>query len=106
MYSDVDVSRKDFWDSVAFQISRRGPDHRERCTLRRDATGLFVPQDFPAVHTLLQSSTTPSSALDLPEHHMNELQELLVLQRLVPFSQAVLNSELFSVTTVLGSDAA
>ncbi|KAH9855762.1 hypothetical protein C2E23DRAFT_548924 [Lenzites betulinus] len=94
IYTHAQLDRR-FWDCMSRQLERKGIEYKKRCTFRNPP---LVPGDYvvlpaswppPAELEILQ----PASALaDLRKEDMEELHSLLVLEKFVTFSQALLNS--------------
>ncbi|KAH7101437.1 P-loop containing nucleoside triphosphate hydrolase protein [Auriculariales sp. MPI-PUGE-AT-0066] len=96
IYTHAQLERGAFWNSVGLQISHRGREYRRRCTARSEPVGLkgdsvYAPISFPEMDTTAEE-TVDLSGLSIPQHDLSELHELLVLEKFVPLSQALLNS--------------
>ncbi|KAL4254519.1 hypothetical protein ABKN59_003247 [Abortiporus biennis] len=83
------------WKAVSYQLSGRGKEYRQRCVFRNPPLNkggnVYIPASFPP---LVQASPiSPSVPIpDLRSEDSEELHALLVLEKFVTFSQALLNS--------------
>lgn len=92
------------WDAISHHLSGTGEEHIERCIFRNKpiypGSKVYLPAVFPlAVHKIV--AEPPSLVLD--DQEMNDLHSLLVLNKYVTFSQALLSG---SRTIVLCDDPA
>ncbi|KAI9068145.1 hypothetical protein FKP32DRAFT_1672451 [Trametes sanguinea] len=94
IYTHAQLDRR-FWDCMSRQLERKGPEYRKRCKFRNPP---LVPGD-----NVIHPASWPTSAepfvlepppvlADLRKEDMEELHSLLVLEKFVTFSQALLNS--------------
>ncbi|KAF8641227.1 hypothetical protein AX17_000861 [Amanita inopinata Kibby_2008] len=92
VYTPAELNVK-LWDAVGRQLARKGKGYKDRCTYRRKLgsdSRLFVPATFPP---LADKPVVESPILDLlhvPDD--SDLQTILILQKFVPFSRALLNT--------------
>ncbi|EMD41416.1 hypothetical protein CERSUDRAFT_89982 [Gelatoporia subvermispora B] len=94
IYTHAQLDRR-FWDYVGFQLGRKGKEYKQRCTFRNkphhQGDNVFMPASFPppAEPLVLEPATAMPS---IPKEDLEELHSLLVLEKFVTFSQALLNS--------------
>ncbi|KJA29102.1 hypothetical protein HYPSUDRAFT_32443 [Hypholoma sublateritium FD-334 SS-4] len=93
VYTHAQIN-KHLWDSIGQQLFlRKGKEYRQRCIFRSHpktaGDNVFVPACFPAVEHV---SEVDSNLPHLPHENSEEMHTLLVLEKFVPFSQALLNS--------------
>ncbi|RPD59349.1 hypothetical protein L226DRAFT_576154 [Lentinus tigrinus ALCF2SS1-7] len=81
------------WQGMGWQVARKGAEYVNRCNFRKSADAsrgdVFLPGSWPPVET----ETTPT-ALPMPnlvKEDLDEMHSLLVLEKFVTFSQALLN---------------
>ncbi|KAI0089815.1 hypothetical protein BDY19DRAFT_86920 [Irpex rosettiformis] len=94
IYTHAQLSRN-FWDAVSKQISGKGKEYRKRCVYRTKPVNardkVYSPAVFPPNADM--DEQVPSSNLpDLRPDEQQELHSLLVLEKFVTFSQALLHS--------------
>ncbi|OCH88979.1 hypothetical protein OBBRIDRAFT_757238 [Obba rivulosa] len=84
-----------FWDYVGHQLARKGREYKLRCTFRNkphhQGDNVVMPASFPP----LAQPQVPEPELTLPplpKEDLEELHSLLVLEKFVTFSQALLSS--------------
>ncbi|KAH8101588.1 hypothetical protein BXZ70DRAFT_933981 [Cristinia sonorae] len=94
IYTHAQLDKR-FWDAVGQHLGGRGKDYKQRCTFRNPSyhQGDYVvaPASFPPS----DEQTIPDKTLRLPDlrnEDREELHSLLVLEKFVTFSQALLNS--------------
>ncbi|EPQ61193.1 hypothetical protein GLOTRDRAFT_135727 [Gloeophyllum trabeum ATCC 11539] len=82
------------WDYVGHQLSSRGREYRRRCAFRNRpaVTGdnVYTPASFPPQEMLPQAQEEPTYRI--PCEYLQEIHSLLVLEKFVTLSQALLNS--------------
>ncbi|KAI0079050.1 hypothetical protein K474DRAFT_1770489 [Panus rudis PR-1116 ss-1] len=88
---------KSFWASVSRELQYRGAEYCRRCAVRNgpDIDGVFVPASFPPrlhVATATNNVGSHTSSVDSRADEYQEVHALLVLEKFVTFSQALLNS--------------
>ncbi|KZP30397.1 hypothetical protein FIBSPDRAFT_1038357 [Athelia psychrophila] len=91
IYNHTQLDR--LWESMGIQLARKGKEYRSRCIYRESylpGDKVFTPGIFPPIEASEVEPTT--SALDLPHEDLDALHSLLVLEKFVVFSQALLNS--------------
>ncbi|KAJ7051172.1 hypothetical protein C8F01DRAFT_1067163 [Mycena amicta] len=88
LYSDDQVSRGTFWDSMGHELSKRGEVYTQRCIVRHDSTkdGCFTPAIFPANDTVVGCDGDPQIPTDDTE------QILSLLLKTIHLSEVVLRS--------------
>ncbi|OBZ79119.1 hypothetical protein A0H81_00134 [Grifola frondosa] len=83
-----------FWDCMGQQLGRKGKEYRQRCVFRNKPVNagdnVIMPASFPPPSDDMVLS--PSGIPDLRKEDLEELHSLLVLEKFVTFSQALLNS--------------
>ncbi|KZT08921.1 uncharacterized protein LAESUDRAFT_675409 [Laetiporus sulphureus 93-53] len=96
VYTHAQLDRR-FWDGVGNQLGRKGKEYKRRCTFRNRSRkvandpNVVLPASFPAPVEV--AVTSPSTGLlDLHKDDLEKLHEMLVLEKYVTFSQALLNS--------------
>ncbi|GJE94213.1 hypothetical protein PsYK624_103810 [Phanerochaete sordida] len=94
IYTHAQLERP-FWDAVGQHLAGKGKEYRKRCIYRKPPKNagdkVYSPECFPPS----QESDVPQTPVHLPDLRDNdreELHSLLVLQKFVTFSQALLNS--------------
>ncbi|KZP15183.1 P-loop containing nucleoside triphosphate hydrolase protein [Athelia psychrophila] len=81
------------WQSMGIQLATKGIEYRRRCIYRKPhfpGDDIFVPGTFPPME--VPETKASKSELDLPHDDLDALHSLLVLEKFVVFSQALLNS--------------
>ncbi|KAI0757677.1 hypothetical protein C8Q80DRAFT_1265551 [Daedaleopsis nitida] len=95
IYTHAQLDRKRFWDCMSRQLERRGPEYRKRCTFRNVPVSprdkVYSPASWPPLAELAPLEPV-SSVSDMRKDDLEELHSLLVLEKFVTFSQALLNS--------------
>ncbi|THG96062.1 hypothetical protein EW026_g5704 [Hermanssonia centrifuga] len=93
IYTHAQLDRR-FWDAVGQHLAGKGREYRKRCVYRRaphhPGDNVYLPQSFPQAD--LESPVVPSRIPDLRNEDREELHALLVLEKFITFSQALLNS--------------
>ncbi|TFK88273.1 hypothetical protein K466DRAFT_598787 [Polyporus arcularius HHB13444] len=94
IYTHAQLDRR-FWDCMSRQLERRGAEYRKRCTFRNPplnkGDNVYAPASWPPPAEPV--SLEPVSGLsDMRKEDLEELHSLLVLEKFVTFSQALLNS--------------
>ncbi|KAI0716097.1 hypothetical protein C8T65DRAFT_606293 [Cerioporus squamosus] len=94
IYTHAQLDRR-FWDCMSRQLERRGAEYRKRCTFRNTPVNkgdnVYAPASWPPPAEPV--SLEPVSGLsDMRKEDLEELHSLLVLEKFVTFSQALLNS--------------
>ncbi|KAF8895020.1 hypothetical protein CPB84DRAFT_1782432 [Gymnopilus junonius] len=92
VYTHAQIDQR-LWDSVGHQLGRKGKEYKQRCIFRNrpepNRGGAFTPACFPPMEeTEEKEQTFPA----LPHESLEEIHALLVLEKFMPFSQALLNS--------------
>ncbi|KAJ3514932.1 hypothetical protein NLJ89_g2078 [Agrocybe chaxingu] len=91
IYTHAQIDRR-LWDSIGHQLARNGKEYRQRCLFRNHPTSagdnVFTPACFPPAEKAEEGSVVP----ELPRESLEEMHSLLVLEKFVTFSQALLNS--------------
>ncbi|KAI0762352.1 hypothetical protein C8Q74DRAFT_1336826 [Fomes fomentarius] len=94
IYSHAQLDHSRLWDGVGRQLGRKGAEYRRRCNYRLRPLGgagdVFVPGSWPPMDP---SEQRPSTGLtDIFKEDLEEMHSLLVLEKFITFSQALLNS--------------
>lgn len=94
IYTHAQLARG-FWDAVGQHLAGKGKEYRKRCVYRKPpknaGDNVFLPESFPPTG----EPDVPEGPVELPnlrDEDREELHSLLVLQKFVDFSQALLNS--------------
>ncbi|EJF58549.1 hypothetical protein DICSQDRAFT_172899 [Dichomitus squalens LYAD-421 SS1] len=94
IYTHAQLDRR-FWDCMGRHLERKGAEYKKRCTFRNPPVNpgdiVFTPASWPppAENPVYE----PVSAIaDMRKEDYEELHSLLVLEKFVTFSQALLNS--------------
>ncbi|KAH8101589.1 hypothetical protein BXZ70DRAFT_104267, partial [Cristinia sonorae] len=94
IYTHAQLDKR-FWDAVGHQLGGRGKIYKKRCTFRNhphhQGDNVVTPASFPPA----TEPSAPEKAIripDLRDEDLEELHSLLVLEKFVTFSQALLNS--------------
>ncbi|KAI0079047.1 hypothetical protein K474DRAFT_723989 [Panus rudis PR-1116 ss-1] len=94
IYTHAQLERR-FWEAVGAQLAGKGKEYRKRCNFRtpphHPRDHVFAPASFPAQ----AEAALPPPSLEIPNlrnEDREELHSLLVLEKFVTFSQALLNS--------------
>ncbi|KAH9891312.1 hypothetical protein C8Q73DRAFT_119576 [Cubamyces lactineus] len=94
IYTHAQLDRR-FWDCVSRQLERRGAEYRKRCTYRNrpraSGDNVVMPASWPPPTEPI-AFEKPLSLSDMRKGDLEELHSLLVLEKFVTFSQALLNS--------------
>ncbi|CDO74781.1 hypothetical protein BN946_scf185001.g29 [Trametes cinnabarina] len=94
IYTHAQLDRR-FWDCMSRQLERKGAEYRKRCKFRNSP---LVPGDYVVLPASWPAPAEPSTLepppvlSDLRKEYMEEMHSLLVLEKFVTFSQALLNS--------------
>ncbi|KAI0791850.1 hypothetical protein C8Q75DRAFT_57350 [Abortiporus biennis] len=83
------------WSAVSNQLSGQGKEYRRRCMFRKPPLGggrVYQPASFPPLEVDSPTSPTAVRIPNLRTEDRDELHGLLVLEKFVTFSQALLNS--------------
>ncbi|TFK22063.1 hypothetical protein FA15DRAFT_623047 [Coprinopsis marcescibilis] len=92
VYTHAQIDKR-FWDSMGYQLSKKGKQYRERCKFRNRPhdIGDYVvsPASFPP-----QAKEEKDALIipELPKEDLEEIHSLLVLEKFVMLSQELLNS--------------
>lgn len=94
IYTHAQLERR-FWDAVGQHLAGKGREYRKRCIYRKPPKNpgdkVYSPECFPPT----QEPDVPQEPVQIPglqDADREELHSLLVLQKFVTFSQALLNS--------------
>ncbi|CAL1697343.1 unnamed protein product [Somion occarium] len=94
IYTHAQLDRR-FWEAVGMQLAGKGKEYRKRCIFRNPSyhpgDNVVAPASFPAQ----EEAPLPPACLEIPDlrnEDREELHSLLVLEKFVAFSQALLNS--------------
>ncbi|KAJ2926878.1 hypothetical protein H1R20_g10207, partial [Candolleomyces eurysporus] len=82
-----------FWDSMGYQLSKKGKAYRDRCTFRMKPhhKGDYVIP--PATFTPLGKEVSDNNIIpELPKEDLDEIHSLLVLEKFVALSKELLKS--------------
>ncbi|KAF8974058.1 hypothetical protein BDZ97DRAFT_421872 [Flammula alnicola] len=92
VYTHAQIDKR-LWDSIGHQLARKGREYRRRCLFRNRphvaGDNVFPPACFPPAEQVREED---SVIPELPRESLEEMHSLLVLEKFVPFSQALLNS--------------
>ncbi|CAA7264670.1 unnamed protein product [Cyclocybe aegerita] len=92
IYTHAQIDRR-LWDSIGHQLARKGKEYRQRCLFRNHPNSagdnVFSPACFPPAE---KAEEEESVVPQLPRESLEEMHSLLVLEKFVTFSQALLNS--------------
>ncbi|PCH33046.1 hypothetical protein WOLCODRAFT_62498 [Wolfiporia cocos MD-104 SS10] len=98
IYTHAQLDRR-FWDGVGHHLGRKGKEYKKRCTFRSrpsksgEYANVILPASFPSPEEVPAPAEPPVSQLpDLHRDDLEKLHEVLVLEKYVTFSQALLNS--------------
>ncbi|KZW00571.1 hypothetical protein EXIGLDRAFT_145235 [Exidia glandulosa HHB12029] len=95
LYTHAQLGRGDFWNSMGIQLARKGKEYGRRCAFRipvNKGGNVYTPASFPAMPVQEASSDEYLKNIAIPQEDLDELHALLVLEKFVMFSQALLNS--------------
>ncbi|KAI0641201.1 hypothetical protein C8Q79DRAFT_992409 [Trametes meyenii] len=94
IYTHAQLDRR-FWDCMSRQLERKGVEYKKRCIFRNQpaARGDYVvlPASWPPPVEPVALEPAPLFT-ELRKEDLEELHSLLVLEKFVTFSQALLNS--------------
>ncbi|KAH6917673.1 hypothetical protein BKA70DRAFT_1178689 [Coprinopsis sp. MPI-PUGE-AT-0042] len=92
IYTHAQIDKR-FWDSMGYQLCKKGKQYRDRCKFRNrpfDAGDYVVaPASFPPVEVEEKDDIIVP---ELPREDLEEIHSLLVLEKFVMLSQELLNS--------------
>ncbi|KAI0696497.1 hypothetical protein C8T65DRAFT_583394 [Cerioporus squamosus] len=81
------------WQGMGCQVSRKGAEYIQRCNFRKAADvsrgDVFLPASWPPLETDAVAAALPMP--NLVKEDLDEIHSLLVLEKFVTFSQALLN---------------
>ncbi|KAI1785420.1 hypothetical protein LXA43DRAFT_132940 [Ganoderma leucocontextum] len=94
IYTHAQLDRR-FWDCMGRQLERKGMEYKKRCTFRNPPVNpgdnVFMPASWPPPAETPAYESAPA-IMDMRKEDYEELHSLLVLEKFVTFSQALLNS--------------
>ncbi|KAH9910160.1 uncharacterized protein B0H18DRAFT_516086 [Fomitopsis serialis] len=96
IYTHAQIDRR-HWDTLGNQLGRQGKEYQARCIFRNRPTQVrghartILPASWPA-QVEVEAAASQSSLPDLHKDDLKKVHEMLVLQKYVSFSQALLNS--------------
>ncbi|KAI1785582.1 hypothetical protein LXA43DRAFT_1185708 [Ganoderma leucocontextum] len=94
IYTHAQLDRR-FWDCMGRQLERKGMEYKKRCTFRNPPVNpgdnVFMPASWPPPAETPAYEPAPA-IMDMRKEYYEELHSLLVLEKFVTFSQALLNS--------------
>ncbi|KAF9014907.1 hypothetical protein BDQ17DRAFT_1418043 [Cyathus striatus] len=92
IYTHAQINKR-LWNSLARQLGRKGKQYRDRCIYRNQpyhpGDNVVQPACFPP-REYQEENTSPVP--NLPQEDLEEIHSLLVLEKFVTFSQALLNT--------------
>ncbi|KAH9022666.1 P-loop containing nucleoside triphosphate hydrolase protein [Lactarius hengduanensis] len=94
IYTHAQLDKR-LWDSMGHQLSRNGKEYQKRCTFRAEpihrGDKVVPPASFPAAPPP-DLKLIPDELPTVSDEVLGELHALLVLEKFVAFSQALLTS--------------
>ncbi|TFY76337.1 hypothetical protein EWM64_g7674 [Hericium alpestre] len=94
IYTHAQLDKR-FWNSMGYQLARKGKEYKARCTFRNQprikGDNVFSPASFPPI----PENEPQGATFEMPTlrtEDLEELHSLLVLEKFVTFSQALLKS--------------
>ncbi|KAF8261744.1 hypothetical protein EI94DRAFT_1809815 [Lactarius quietus] len=94
VYTHAQLDKR-LWDSMGYQLSRKGKEYQRRCAFRSEpihkGDKLVPPASFPAAPPP-DLKMIPDELPAVGDEILGELHTLLVLEKFVAFSQALLTS--------------
>ncbi|KAI0286423.1 hypothetical protein BC826DRAFT_1108859 [Russula brevipes] len=94
IYTHAQLDKR-LWDSMGCQLSRKGKEYQRRCAFRADPVHkgdkVVPPASFPPM-PLLDPKMIPEELPTVSDEVLEKLHEILVLEKFVSFSQALLTS--------------
>lgn len=94
IYTHAQLDKR-LWDSMGHQLSRKGKEYQRRCAFRAEpihkGDKVVPPASFPAAPPP-DLKMTPDELPTVSDEVLGELHALLVLEKFVAFSQALLTS--------------
>lgn len=92
IYTHAQIDKR-LWDSMGRQLGRKGKEYRDRCTFRNRPHHAGDNVIMPAIFPPQEKTTNVTSIVpELPKEDLEEIHSLLVLEKFVTLSQALLNS--------------
>ncbi|KAG2023736.1 hypothetical protein CC2G_001355 [Coprinopsis cinerea AmutBmut pab1-1] len=92
IYTHAQIDKR-LWNSMGYQLARRGKVYRDRCKFRskprNPGDNVFAPASFPPVEVEEKDTLVIP---ELPKEDLEEIHSLLVLEKFVMLSQELLNS--------------
>ncbi|RXW22210.1 hypothetical protein EST38_g3633 [Candolleomyces aberdarensis] len=91
IYTHAQIDKR-FWDSMGYQLSKKGKAYRDRCTFRNqphDKGDYVIP---PATFRLEKEVSDDNIIPELPKEDVDEIHSLLVLEKFVTLSKELLKS--------------
>ncbi|RXW14070.1 hypothetical protein EST38_g11783 [Candolleomyces aberdarensis] len=87
------TKNKRFWDSMGYQLSKKGKTYRDRCTFRNRPHHRGDYAIPPASFPLLENEVPDNNIIpELPKEDLDEIHSLLVLEKFVTLSKELLKS--------------
>ncbi|TBU42438.1 hypothetical protein BD309DRAFT_866309 [Dichomitus squalens] len=94
VYTHAKLDRR-FWDCMGRQLERKGTEYKKRCMFRNPpmnpGDNVYMPASWPPPVDV-PTFEPVSGITDMRKEDYEELHSLLVLEKFVTFSQALLNS--------------
>ncbi|KAF9524672.1 hypothetical protein CPB83DRAFT_909779 [Crepidotus variabilis] len=92
IYTHAQIDKR-LWDSISVQLGKKGSEYKRRCK-QRDRPKLagdnvFTPACFPPIEA---EDKDERIVPEIPAESLEEIHSLLVLEKFITFSQALLNS--------------
>ncbi|KAH9992492.1 hypothetical protein BJV74DRAFT_397873 [Russula compacta] len=94
IYTHAQLDKR-LWNSMGFQLSRKGKEYQRRCTFRADPVhkgDKVVPPASFSTAQLTEPKMIPEELPTVSDEVLEELHAILVLEKFVAFSQALLTS--------------
>ncbi|TFK51884.1 hypothetical protein OE88DRAFT_1483274 [Heliocybe sulcata] len=96
VYTHADIKKNSFWEAVGHQLAGKGREYRRRCTFRNKpihaGDNVIAPASFPPQREPVIGADSSQVVPRIPGEYLQEIHSLLVLEKFVTLSQALLNS--------------
>ncbi|KAJ2931128.1 hypothetical protein H1R20_g5904, partial [Candolleomyces eurysporus] len=92
IYTHAQIDKR-FWDSMGYQLSKKGKTYRDRCTFRNQPIHKGDNVISPAIFPPPEKEVSDNNLIpEIPKEDLEEIHSLLVLEKFVPLSKELLKT--------------